>query len=122
MNKLLAMLLSFLPLKSEATHDVLVAYQQLQKNEAIFVDVREKDEVEEGMIKGATWFPLSKISNNANWLKGFKDISADKKIYLYCRSGNRSGKVQNILMKHGINAKNIGGYEVLKKDLPSQNL
>ena len=36
----------------------------------------------------------------------------DHKIYLYCRSGNRSGKAEKALQGIGyINAKNIGGIK-----------
>ena len=43
-------------------------------------------------------------------LKTSLAFSKDEKIYLYCRSGNRSGKAEQVLQSIGyINARNIGG-------------
>ena len=46
------------------------------------------------------------------------DISKDQPIYLYCRSGNRSGKATQILEKIGYtNAINAGGINEAAKKL-----
>jgi rhodanese-related sulfurtransferase len=92
----------------------------LKKDEAVLIDVREKDEIQSGMLKGAKWFPMSKIDNNENWKKELSSITEGKKIFVYCRSGNRSGKLVNLLKQKGIESENIGGYEALKAKLPSQ--
>lgn len=117
MNKLFAMLVSLF-----SAHDspIKQAYTQLQKNQAVFVDVREEDEIKGGMIKGASWFPLSKITSTDDWTDEFMKVTQGKKIYLYCRSGNRSGKVLQMLKEKGIESINIGGFEDLKKQLPTK--
>ena len=78
----------------------------LSSNEAIVIDVRSLEEVKTGIIESAIhieWTEIEKEISN-------KDISKDQSIYLYCRSGNRSGKATAILEKMGFtNAKNIGG-------------
>ena len=44
------------------------------------------------------------------------DIPKDEEIYLYCRSGNRSGKATKILLDAGyINAKNAGSISEASK-------
>lgn len=118
MKKIVALLLSFLTLNSIAGTDPKEAYELMKKNEAVIVDVREENEIKAGMIKDAKWFPLSKISEDKNWKEDFKKLTEDKKIFLYCRSGNRSGKVLNILKEIGIKSENLGGYETLKHELP----
>lgn len=95
------------------------AYNELKNNKAIFLDVREEPEVRDGMIKDAIWLPLSQIEKNKEWLKKFKQQKANKKVYLYCRSGKRATKVKTILHENGIDSINIGGYENLKKFLPT---
>ena len=70
------------------------------------------------MVKGAIWFPLSKVLEDKNWKDDFTKVAGDKKIFLHCRSGKRSERVMNILKENGISAENIGGYESLKKILP----
>ena len=78
----------------------------LSSNEAILIDVRSLEEVKTGIIESAIhieWTEIEKEISN-------KDISKDQSIYLYCRSGNRSGKATAILEKMGFtNAKNVGG-------------
>ena len=55
------------------------------------------------------------LSTSEKWLYhdiiqiDLSDIQKDEEIYLYCRSGNRSGKATQILLEAGyINAKNAG--------------
>ena len=67
------------------------------------IDVRTEAEWNTGHLDGALhieWQNILKISSI---------ISKDEDIYLYCRSGNRSGKATKILVDAGyINAKNAG--------------
>ncbi len=67
------------------------------------IDVRTESEWNTGHLEGALhieWQDILKISS---------DIQKDEEIYLYCRSGNRSGKATQILLEAGyINAKNAG--------------
>lgn len=126
-NNLINLVISFIAifviynnfLKNKAEANVLTSYQELAQGKAIFIDVREEDEIKEGMIKDAMWYPLSKIQSNPNeFLKKVKEIN--KTTYLYCRSGNRSGKVKDILEKNDIKSINLGGYEsLIKEGIPS---
>ena len=67
------------------------------------IDVRTEAEWNTGHLDGALhieWQNILKISSIS---------SKDEDIYLYCRSGNRSGKATKILVDAGyINAKNAG--------------
>jgi phage shock protein E len=67
------------------------------------IDVRTEAEWNTGHLEGALhieWQDILTIS---------PDIQKDEEIYLYCRSGNRSGKATKILLEAGyINAKNAG--------------
>jgi len=67
------------------------------------IDVRTEAEWNTGHLEGALhieWQEILKISS---------DIKKDEKIFLYCRSGNRSGKATKILLEAGyVNAKNAG--------------
>ncbi len=77
------------------------------------VDVRTPDEFAGGHLAGAA---------NANVMApDFTDqiealsLPKEEPVYLYCRSGNRSGKATAILREKGYTkAVNIGGYEALK--------
>lgn len=92
------------------------ANQATNVNSFIIIDVREKEEVDQGMIDQAKWFPLSRFSQDKNWKEDFLKLTKDKKILIYCRSGKRAEKVKDLLKENGIESKNIGGYEKLKKE------
>ena len=72
----------------------------------IFVDVRSKQEYEEGHLNGAINIPLYDIGNNVS------TILKDKKeeIIVYCKSGVRSKKAKKKLENLGyMNVKEIEG-------------
>lgn len=117
MKKILTLLLSLFSFSLFAS-DPKTAYDLYKQGKAVIVDVREADELKPGMIDGAQWFPLSKVQTDKNWKDDFLKQTKDKVIFLYCRTGNRSGKVQAILNENGIKSENIGGFETLKDILP----
>ena len=69
----------------------------------IVIDVRTEAEWNTGHLEGALhieWQDILKIPS---------DIQKDEEIFLYCRSGKRSGKATKILIEAGyVNAKNAG--------------
>ena len=80
----------------------------------ILIDVRTDSEWNEGFIETAIHIPLGRI------LEEIESLTADKEqmIYLYCRSGHRSGKAQKALQRLGYtNAKNIGGIKEASSSL-----
>lgn len=74
------------------------------------IDVRTEVEWNTGHLEGAfhiEWQDILELSS---------DIPKDEEIYLYCRSGNRSGKATKILLDAGyINAKNAGSISEASK-------
>jgi phage shock protein E len=74
------------------------------------VDVRTQDEWNRGHLEGALHIEWQNI------LLLSSDINKDEKIYLYCRSGNRSGKATKILEGAGyINVINAGSIQEASK-------
>ena len=70
------------------------------------IDVRTEAEWDTGHLEGALHIEWQDILNISS------DIHKDEEIFLYCRSGNRSGKATKILVDAGyINAKNVGSIE-----------
>ena len=109
-------------LRNTAEADANQSYELYRQGKAVIIDVREQDEVKEGMIKGALWFPLSLMETNRDGeIKKIKETAKDKEIFVYCRSGKRSGKVQGYLKEAGIKSVNLGGYSSLVDEkLPTQ--
>ena len=75
-------------------------------NANIVIDVRTPDEWSAGHLEGTKnieWQDILNIKNSGN---------KDEQIYLYCRSGNRSGRATQILIDAGYsNVTNAGSLE-----------
>ena len=67
----------------------------LSAADALVIDVRTQNEWDSGHLEGAQHIEWQDI------LKLTESISKDQEIYLYCRSGNRSGKAAKILQENG---------------------
>ena len=77
-------------------------------NETLWIDVRTADEYSQGHVPGAIHIPYEQIAGRIGEVTQDKDAL----IYLYCRSGRRSGIALDILSDAGFtNAFNIGGLE-----------
>ena len=78
----------------------------------IVIDVRTVSEFKNGFVQDAInieWQDISSIKD---------EFEKNQKIYLYCRSGNRSGKAGDILIELGFkNVENLGSLENASKYL-----
>ena len=72
------------------------AIEEDLKNGAVLLDVRTAEEFNEGHIKQAVLFPLQTIEAGQ-----FPEVEKTNKIYLYCRSGNRSAQAEKLLKDQG---------------------
>jgi adenylyltransferase/sulfurtransferase len=88
--------------------------KEIESDQAVLIDVREEDEIKAGMLRRAIWLPLSELTKNNQWQEKVKKMFAKKKVYLYCRSGIRAGRVQSMLKEIKIESINLGSYGELK--------
>lgn len=73
--------------------------QQLSSDpDAVLLDVRTLQEVQQGHIPGATHLD---IMNAGAFMEGAKDLDKTKSYYVYCRSGGRSGQACMIMNSIG---------------------
>ena len=78
----------------------------------LIIDVRTLDEYISGHLEDSINIEWQKISSIQ------ESVAKDEKIYLYCRSGNRSGKAANILISKGyMDVINLGSVESAAKQL-----
>jgi phage shock protein E len=109
MKKLLLFILLFLCCtgSSYETLDQSTAYKELMTDSSInLIDVREPSEFATGYIFGAQLVPLNTIESSIQNIVTNKD----SKIFVYCRSGNRSAQAAQILVGLGYtNVFDIGG-------------
>ena len=61
------------------------------------IDVRTPKEYEKGHIEGATLIDFF----DDNFLEELKKLDRNKPVYIYCRSGGRSGKASTMLVELG---------------------
>lgn len=71
------------------------AYAEVRENGASLIDVREPWEHEQASIPGAVLIPLGEVPGRLD------EIPGDREIYVYCRTGARSGRVVAFLREHG---------------------
>ncbi|MBY6038080.1 rhodanese-like domain-containing protein [Fictibacillus nanhaiensis] len=67
------------------------------------IDVRENDEVSQGMIPGAKHIPLGEVASRLN------ELDQTKEYIMVCRSGKRSEKACNVLSANHFKVKNMSG-------------
>ncbi|MBM7704857.1 rhodanese-like domain-containing protein [Metabacillus iocasae] len=86
----------------------LITTEELQKKiengeELYLVDVREDEEVEEGIIAHAKHIKMGEIPNNLNY------FDKEKEYIFICRSGRRSENVCLYLQDQGYKVRNMVG-------------
>ena len=92
------------------------AVNLVDNSEYYFLDVRTMSEHADGAIPNTDCIPLQEIEQRLSELNDYKN----KKIIVYCRSGNRSGKATKILKENGFDAVNlIGGMNSWEGEIVS---
>ena len=92
------------------------AVNLVDNSEYYFLDVRTMSEHADGAIPNTDCIPLNEIGQMPSDLNDYKN----KKIIVYCKSGNRSGKATKILKENGFDAVNlIGGMNYWEGDIVS---
>ena len=109
MHKYLPLLLfiglGFLSCEKSPIIESKKAINLLDNNEYYFLDVKTKIEHDHKSIPNTECIPVQEIEKRIGELKKFKN----KKIIVYCRSGNRSRIATKILNEDGFNAYNLNG-------------
>ncbi|MBR7555002.1 rhodanese-like domain-containing protein [Allobacillus sp. GCM10007491] len=77
--------------------------QEMNRPDLEIIDVREDDEVAEGIIPGAKHIKLGDIPTRIS------ELSKDKEYVMVCRSGGRSNRAGVQLEEQGYNVKNLQG-------------
>lgn len=85
--------------------------EEIKQDYGVVIDVRTSDEYSDGH--------LEITDHNFDLMSGefqskLDSLDKNKTYYLYCRSGNRSGKAMKMMKQYGFeNVHNIGGYQQL---------
>jgi peroxiredoxin family protein/rhodanese-related sulfurtransferase len=85
-------------------------FAKLDFNSVTLVDLREPDELIVSSIEGAINIPFSSVANKLD------TIPKDKPVYVYCRVGDWSEEIAEILADRGYDVTNLeGGYNAYKE-------
>lgn len=101
-----------------ALFGLLLASAQAFAGDAYWIDVRTPDEFAAGHVSGAVNIPYEVIGERIS------EVTQDREavIYLYCRSGRRSGIALETLVEAGYrNAINAGGLQDAERKAASLN-
>ena len=86
--------------------DPIQATQLSNRENAVFLDIRDDGEYRGGHIPEAIHIPIKQLPERITELNKHKDFP----VIAYCRSGNRSNGAGSILKKHGFeNVYNLSG-------------
>jgi phage shock protein E len=114
---LIVLLALNLALHAEETHtkeSLSDIKKAVTDGKAVLVDVREKEEWDDGHVKGAVLVPLSTLKAAG---KAPEDLPKDKPLYVHCAVGARALTATEVLKKLGYDARALKpGYRDLKKD------
>ncbi|MGS0827548.1 rhodanese-like domain-containing protein [Shewanella sp. 0m-8] len=103
------LLIMFSTLTMAADQDPKVTWQKIEAG-ALVVDVRTPEEFAQGHLPNAINIPYQQI--DSAFAK--QQIAKDRSVVVYCRSGNRSGIANKMLVGEGYtNVYNGGGYQML---------
>ena len=80
---------------SKVSDEDLAKARKAVENGALIVDVRTPKEFKEKHILGAVNLPIEEI------MKGRINLSKDKELVLYCRTGSRSAASAKVLKEQG---------------------
>lgn len=83
--------------RGESTSALDAAAFELESKKGLLVDVRTESEVADGMIATAKHVDFY----GPNFLSEMEALGKNKPVYLYCRSGGRSGQALEMLKAAG---------------------
>ncbi len=85
--------------------------QEVSDGSAKLYDVRTQQEYDDGHFAGALLHDSQQIEAG-----NYPDVPKDTKLYVYCRSGNRSGQATMALKQAGFtNVTDLGGLSSVQK-------
>ncbi|MDQ2911518.1 MAG: rhodanese-like domain-containing protein [Actinomycetota bacterium] len=79
------------------------AAELAERQGALILDVRERDEWDAGHVPGAAHIPLGELAQR------FKELPQGRRIVAACRSGNRSALATESLRRAGLQVDNLEG-------------
>lgn len=99
----------------EHTKDSLdTVKKNLAAKKAVLLDVREKDEWDDGHLKDAIPAPISELKTVDGAQRCIEKLPKGKIVYTHCAVGGRALAAAKVLRQHGIDVRPLkAGYDTL---------
>lgn len=107
MKRIVLLIILFIGLCGCSNNNELDYKKLMKENKYIILDVRTKEEYNEGHIVNSINIPYDEINENTK-------LDKDKIIFVYCRSGNRSSIAYNTLNNLGYTVYDLGAIETIE--------
>ena len=101
----------------EFTKDSLkIVQENVEKNQAVLVDVRSEKEWQQGHLEGSIFLPVTSLRKGGDAKMLAKTLPKKKILYTFCMVGMRARTAAFALEKHGYTVRALKpGYEDLLK-------
>ena len=100
--------------KGHTTDTLDIVRSRVLGKQAVLIDVRERNEWDDGHLKVASLIPMSAVRAKQLTPEMKKKLPKDKPIYCHCRSGGRVLVVSKLLREQGYDVRPLqAGYEKL---------
>jgi len=111
------LVVSSVAVAEEHTTDTLATVKEkVAAKKAVLVDVRDKQEWNQGHVEGAILLPFSELRLPDRTEEMLKQLPKDRVLYTHCVVGMRSLKAAEILKKRGFDVRALKpGYDELIK-------
>jgi phage shock protein E len=96
-------LASLLPSIAAASERAQAAWEWIEQD-AVVIDVRTVGEFQTGHLQGALNIPVAELDR-----ADLSFLAKNQPVVVYCRSGNRSGSAEQILLSKGYSKVHNGG-------------
>ncbi|HYN65606.1 MAG TPA: molybdopterin-synthase adenylyltransferase MoeB [Ornithinibacter sp.] len=84
---------------------LLMGAGEVDGRRAVLLDVREEGERAILALPGDTWLPVGEVRAGA----GVPGLAPGARVYVYCKTGVRSGEAVDLLRARGVDAVNVAG-------------
>lgn len=90
-------------------------FERVRSGLAVLVDVRERQEWDDGVAERAALLPLTDLVGPRKHWQSFLAANKDRELLFYCAHGGRSSVAARVLAREGFRVANAGSFKEWSK-------